>query len=128
MEKNNMKNLYESIMTSVAKEVKKALNEGENNIYHVVTIWTDPENLNIENAVCEFSGTLEECKEKINIRLNNSKKRGFIKCYEFDNNLGYYGISYGIGNKLHITLDKIMSSTQLKNFNYLHNGKIKNIR
>ena len=127
MKSNNKKALYESIMTSVAKEVKKVLNEGEDNIFHVVTIWTDSESLNIENAVCEFSGTLDECKEKINIRLNNFKKHG-LKCYEFDNNLGFYGISYGIGDKLHITLNKIMNSMQLKNFNYLHNGKIKNIR
>ena len=127
MKNDNKKALYESIMTSVDKEVKKALNEGEDNIFYVVTIWTDPESLNIENNICEFSGTLDECKEKINIRLANSKKRG-CKCYEFDNNLGFYKISYGIGDKLHITLDKIMSGIQLKNFNYLHNGKIKNIR
>ena len=126
MKKDNKKSLYENIMTSVAREVKKVLNEGEDNIFYVVTIWTDPETLNIENAVCEFSGTLDECKEKINIRLNNSKKRGF-KCYEFSNNLGFYKISYGIGDKLYITLDKIMNSLQLKNFNYLYNGKIKNI-
>ena len=48
MKKDNKKALYESIMTSVAKEVKKVLNEDEdNNIFYVVTIWTDPENLNI---------------------------------------------------------------------------------
>ena len=126
MKKNN-KALYESIMTSVAKEVKKALNEGDDSIFHIVTIWTDPENLNIENAVCEFSGTLDECKEKINIRLNNTKKNG-IKCYEFNNNLGFYKISYGIGDKLHVTMYKIMNTMQLKNFNYLRKGKIKNIR
>ena len=51
MEKDNKKALYESIMTSVAKEVKKALNENEDDLFYVVTIWTDPENLNIENAV-----------------------------------------------------------------------------
>jgi len=127
MKSNNKKALYESIMTAVAKEVTKALNESEDNIFHVVTFWTDPENLNIENAVCDFSGTLDECKEKINIRLDNSKKKGY-KCYEFDNNLGFYKISYGIGDKLYISLYKIMNSEQLKNFNYLRNGKIKNIR
>ena len=49
--KRDNKALYESIMTSVAKEVKKVLNESENDIFYVVTIWTDSENLNIENAV-----------------------------------------------------------------------------
>lgn len=127
MKSDNKKSLYESIITSVAKEVKKALNEGDDNIFHVVTIWTERETLNIENAVCEFSGTLDECKEKINIRLNNSKNRGF-KCYELNNSMGFYKISYGTGDKLHVTMYKIMNSMQLKNFNYLHNGKIKNIR
>ena len=128
MKKDNKKALYESIMTSVAKEVKKVLNEDEdNNIFYVVTIWTDPENLNIENAIYDFSGTLDECKEKINIRLTNSKKKG-CKCYEFDNNLGFYTIHHGLGDKLHITMHKIMNSAQMKNFKYLHNGKIKNIR
>ena len=32
MKKDNKQALYESIMTSVAKEVKKALNEGENTV------------------------------------------------------------------------------------------------
>ena len=126
MKKDN-KALYESIMTSVAKEVKKALNESENDIFYVVTIWTDPENLNIENAVQDFSGTLEECKGNISKRLITSKSKG-CKCYEFDNDLGFYKISQGLGDKLYITMYKIMNGTQLKDFKYLRNGKIKNIR
>ena len=127
MKKDNKKALYESIMTSVAKEVKKALNESEYDIFYVVTIWTDPENLNIENAVQDFSGTLEECKGNISKRLVTSKSKG-CKCYEFDNNLGFYKISHGLGNKLCITMYKIMNGAQLKDFKYLRNGKIKNIR
>ena len=126
MKKDN-KALYESIMTSVAKEVKKALNESKDDIFYVVTIWTDPENLNIENAVQDFSGTLEECKNKIGLRLISSKSKG-LKCYEFGNDLGFYKISQGLGDKLYITMYKIMNGTQLKDFKYLRNGKIKNIR
>lgn len=127
--KRDNKALYESIMTSVAKEVKKALNENENDIFYVVTIWTDPENLNIENAVCDFKGTLDECKNKISLRLISSKSKG-LECYEFDNNLGFYKISHGLGDKLCITMYKIMNDAQLKNFKYLHlrNMKIKSIR
>ena len=126
MKKDN-KALYESIMTSVAKEVKKVLNESENDIFYVVTIWTDPENLNIENAVQDFSGTLEECKGSISKRLITSKNKG-CKCYEFGNDLGFYKISHGLGDKLYITMYKIMNETQLKDFKYLRNGKIKSIR
>ena len=129
MKSDNKKALYESIMTSVSKEVKKALNKSEDDIFYVVTIWTDPENLNIENAVYDFKGTLDECKNKINIRLISSKSKG-CKCYEFDNNLGFYKISHGLGDKLYITIYKIMNDTQLKNFKYLHlrDMKIKSIR
>ena len=38
MKKDNKKALYESIMTSVAKEVKKALNEWEDDPYHKVSL------------------------------------------------------------------------------------------
>ena len=129
MKKDNKKALYESIMTSVAKEVKKVLNESEDDIFYVVTIWTDPENLNIENAVQDFSGTLDECKGNISKRLISSKSKG-CKCYEFDNNLGFYKISHGLGDKLYVAMYKIMNGTQLKNFKYLHlrNMKIKNIK
>ena len=127
MKKDNKKALYESIMTSVSKEVKKVLNESENDIFYFVTIWTDPENLNIENAVCDFKGTLDECKNKISLRLISSKSKGF-KCYEFDNDLGFYKISHGLGDKLYITMYKIMNGAQLKDFKYLRNGKIKSIR
>ena len=127
MKKDNKKALYESIMTSVAKEVKKVLNKNEDDIFYFVTIWTDPENLNIENAVCDFKGTLDECKNKIGLRLISSKSKG-LKCYEFGNDLGFYKISHGLGDKLYITMYKIMNGAQLKDFKYLHNGKIKNIR
>ena len=129
MEKDNKKALYESIMTSVAKEVKKALNENEDDLFYVVTIWTDPENLNIENAVQDYKGTLDECKNKISLRLISSKSKGY-ECHEFDNNLGFYKISHGLGDKLYITMYKIMNGAQLKNFKYLHlrDMKIKNIR
>ena len=125
--KRDNKALYESIMTSVAKEVKKVLNESENDIFYVVTIWTDSENLNIENAVQDFSGTLDECKRSISKRLITSKSKG-CKCYEFNNDLGFYKISHGLGDKLYITMYKIMNGAQLKDFKYLRNGKIKNIR
>ena len=129
MKKDNKKALYESIMTSVAKEVKKVLNKDEEDIFYFVTIWTDPENLNIENAVCDFKGTLDECKNQVGLRLISSKSKGY-ECHEFDNNLGFYKISHGLGDKLYITMYKIMNGAQLKNFKYLHlrDMKIKNIR
>ena len=129
MKKDNKKALYESIMTSVAKEVKKVLNKSEDDIFYFVTIWTDPENLNIENAVCDFKGTLDECKNKLSLRLISSKSKG-CECYEFNNNLGFYKISHGLGDKLYVTMYKIMNGTQLKNFKYLHlrDMKIKSIR
>lgn len=126
MKKDN-KALYESIMSSVAKELKKALHKSEDDIFYFVTILTDPENLNIENAICDFKGTLDECKNMVSLRLISSKSKG-LKCYEFDNNLGFYKISHGLGDKLYITMYKIMNGTQLKNFKYLCNGKIKSIR
>ena len=130
MKSDNKKALYESIMTSVAREVKKTLNKSEDDIFYFVTMLTDPENLNIENAICDFKGTLDECKDKLSICLLFSKYKGF-KCYEFDNNLGFYQISHDFGdNKLYIKMYKIMNGTQLKNFKYLHlrDMKIKSIR
>ena len=38
MKRDNKKALYESIMASVAKEVKKALNEWEDDPYHQVSL------------------------------------------------------------------------------------------
>lgn len=127
MKSDNKKALYESIITSVAKEVKKVLNKSEDDIFYFVTILTDPENLIIENAICDFKGTLEECKNQVSVRLISSKSKG-LKCYEFGNNLGFYKISHGLGDKLYITMYKIMNGTQLKDFKYLRNGRIKHIR
>ena len=79
------------------------------------------------NAGCDFKGTLDECKNKIGLRLISSKSKG-LKCYEFGNDLGFYKISHGLGDKLYITMYKIMNGAQLKDFKYLRNGKIKSIR
>ena len=63
MNKRQKKALYESIMKSVAKTVKKALNEANKNLHEVKCLVTEFNNDIFNDTI--YRGTYEECESYI---------------------------------------------------------------
>ena len=92
MKKDNKKALYESIMTSVAKEVKKALNENE-----------QLENVISQSCLYKY----EKLLKFLNNIIFDGNSELFIKCFETKKYYPNFEIPYISFHKLKFQINEI---------------------
>ena len=139
MKKDNKKVLYESIMTSVAKEVKKALNEGElnkNEKYKYTDVLTRkllepnfiiPKLQELFKIEFRQSTKTEDYVDKIDILSADQrikiqvKTRQTNKNYTIHTNKEYLNNDFIIFFECPFTEEMIINNDFLNNFDALHN-------
>lgn len=85
MKKDNKKALYESIMTSVAREVKKVLNEGENTYNNVRFPNIKYKQIFDDLIICDKKEEMEEILDNIIITFGKAYTRRKIEKNNNDN-------------------------------------------